>query len=115
VNVAHENASDYTVDRVPQVDEQIRALVRKSAAAGEVEHVFAALDMMLLQLKTKPLEWGDPEFRTHKPGGLVFHGICPPLLARYAVYHWSGLSSYWRYEACLHHLSGNIRTFPFIP
>jgi hypothetical protein len=37
-------------------------------------------------LENRPLEWGDPEYHTKQPGGLVCHGIIDPLFVRFVVY-----------------------------
>jgi hypothetical protein len=89
------NGPEYKIERIADVDEQIRALVQEAAAAGAADTVFQALDTMLEQLKTKPLRWGDPQFRTRKKGGLVLRAICEPLIVRYAVFGRRRLCSYW--------------------
>jgi len=41
---------------------------------------------MLERLETKPLDWGDPEYRTRKKDGQVCHGILYPLIVHYVVF-----------------------------
>jgi hypothetical protein len=41
---------------------------------------------VLDKLKSDPVHWGDPEYHTAHPGGIVCHGICNPLFVRYVVY-----------------------------
>jgi hypothetical protein len=38
------------------------------------------------RLRSAPLDWGDPEYNTKHPGGVVCHGLDDPLLVRFAVY-----------------------------
>jgi hypothetical protein len=45
-----------------------------------------ALEAIISQLETRPHEWGDPERRTRKEGGLVYHGIRSPLVVQYVVF-----------------------------
>jgi hypothetical protein len=60
---------EYQVDRVPDVDEQIRALAKKAGRAGRKQQLLVALKTALHQLKTRPADWGDPERRTRKKTG----------------------------------------------
>lgn len=80
----HDN--HYTVDRVPSVNEQIRELVAKASAFGIRQAVLDALNAIVDELGTRPLEWGDPEYRTLKEGGWSCHGIRVPLIAHYVVF-----------------------------
>ncbi len=77
---------DYRVDRLAVVDEQMRALAAKAAAAGIREYYLQSLHAVLERLRTQPLEWGDPDWRTQRPGGTVCHGLLGPLLVKYAVF-----------------------------
>jgi hypothetical protein len=77
---------EYQVDRVPQVDEQIQALAKKAVTRSAKQQLVAALKTALEQLRTRPLDWGDPERRTRKKGGVICHGICTPIFVRYVVF-----------------------------
>jgi hypothetical protein len=77
---------EYHVDRVPYVDDQIYALAGKAATEPAKQQLTAALKTALQQLERRPLEWGDPERKTRKKGGVVCHGICAPILVRYVVF-----------------------------
>jgi hypothetical protein len=76
----------YQVDRAPLVPAQIRVLAAKAAAQGMEQEFLHALQAVVHHLQDNPVEWGDPEYRTKKSGGLVCHGIHWPLHIQYAVY-----------------------------
>jgi hypothetical protein len=84
--VAKEEQSPYRVDRLAEVDSQIRALVAKAATLGNRRQVIDALKAVYERLETDPFGWGDPEYRTQKEGGCVCHGIRAPLVVHYAVF-----------------------------
>jgi hypothetical protein len=64
--------------------------MRELAKRAKLLRIHAAyldsLRSMVEQLENRPLEWGDPEYRTKLPGGIVCHGITWPLIVRFAVY-----------------------------
>jgi hypothetical protein len=76
----------YKVDRLRGVDQQIKALAAQAAAAGVSREYAQALRAVIDQLRTRPLDWGDPEWSTRKEGGTVCHGIMAPLIVRYVVF-----------------------------
>src|SRR5262245_55266988 len=78
--------SPYRVEPTGPAKAQIRKLVAKAVAAGEHQAVLDALRVIAQQLKTRPLEWGDPERRTRRKGGLVCHGIYSAIFVQYAVF-----------------------------
>jgi hypothetical protein len=78
--------SDYRVDRVRRVVDQIRELGDRAATLGISENYLSALRAILERLQTSPLDWGDPEWRTKRKGGYVCHGILPPLVVHYVVF-----------------------------
>ena len=41
---------------------------------------------MVEKLQAKPSTWGDPEYNLHTPGACVYHGICDPLVVKFAVF-----------------------------
>jgi hypothetical protein len=51
----------YVVDRVSQVDEQIRSLAARAAELGLYNSYLEAMRAVLAKLKTEPLTRGDPE------------------------------------------------------
>jgi hypothetical protein len=76
----------YRMSRVPRVVQQIEDLANRATERGIRQAFFTALEVALSHLETRPLDWGDPEWRTVAPGGCVCHGCEPPLLVRYVVF-----------------------------
>jgi hypothetical protein len=81
-----DDADDYRVDRLVAVTEQIHELAAKAAAKGRQPEFVETLKSILAELTKKPLEWGDPEYRTRKRGGIVCHRARPPLFVQFAVF-----------------------------
>jgi hypothetical protein len=81
----------FKVDRMPAVDQQIRDLAER-AKARRIGHAYVdALKRMIDQLTNNPLDWGDPEYRTQTPGGVVCHGIAWPLCVHFVVFEFRQL------------------------
>jgi hypothetical protein len=78
--------SGYRVDRLAHVMEQLRTLRKKALPLGMQEELADDLTTMLHELRTRPLEWGDPERRTRKQGGRVYRALCGSLIVQYAAY-----------------------------
>jgi hypothetical protein len=78
--------STYRLEPTGPADQQMRALLAKAAARGELGEILAALRAVARQLKARPHDWGDPLHRTRKEGGQVYRGIKSPLVVRYAVF-----------------------------
>jgi hypothetical protein len=78
--------SSYQLDHTSEFKKQARELGKKAAARGISEAYVRALKRIVAQLSTRPLDWGDPERKTKKQGGWVYHGAEPPLIVYYAVY-----------------------------
>ena len=76
----------YKVAEYPGVGEQLRALMGHAAGAGIRGLVAAALKEMALHLQTHPLDWGDPDYTTSLPGGVVYHAVLDPIIIRYVVF-----------------------------
>src|SRR4051812_30982849 len=76
----------YRVDPTGPANQQIRDLIAKAAAGTERQHVADALEGIFSQLETRPADWGDPEWRTRKEGGMVYHAIQASLIVRYVVF-----------------------------
>ena len=76
----------FKVDRTPAVSRLIRELAERAKARRIRESYLDALNQMMTHLTNRPLEWGDPEFNTQLPGGIVCHGIVWPVCVRFAVY-----------------------------
>jgi hypothetical protein len=84
--MASKGKPPYRVDPTGPFKEQMHDLLAKAAAHGQRQKVVRALKAIARELQTRPLDWGDPERRTRKKGGHVYHGIKPPLVVQYAVY-----------------------------
>jgi hypothetical protein len=84
--MASTEGAPYRLEPTGVADAQIRTLMARAAARGEQQEVRTALSEVTRQLKTRPHDWGDPIHRTHKEGGLVYRGLKPPLVVRYAVF-----------------------------
>ena len=77
----------YKVDFLPAVKEAMLDLAARAAATGIREDYVQAWRSIIDQLRTRPLEWGDPDWGTRKPGGIVYHGLLRPLLhVQYVVF-----------------------------
>jgi hypothetical protein len=76
----------HVVDRVSQVDEQIRLLAARAAKLGLYDSYLGAIRTVLAKLKADTLTWGDPEYHTHQQGGVVCHALHPPLVIYYVVF-----------------------------
>jgi len=81
-----EKKSPYRIEHLPAAKEAVIRLADRAIAAGIYEDFIRALDMAFEQLQTRPIEWGDAEWSTRKPGGRVFHGISEPLIVKYVVF-----------------------------
>jgi hypothetical protein len=77
---------DYKVELIGPAKEQTHTLADRAAAVGIVQEYLQAWNAILTELRTRPREWGDPEWSTRKPGGMVYHGTVDPLFVRYVVY-----------------------------
>ncbi len=84
--MALQEGSPYRVDPVGTAKQQMVDLIARATALGQRQEVLTALKSIIDELETRPLEWGDPEHRTHQEGGRVYHGIAKPLIARYAAF-----------------------------
>lgn len=61
----------FKITKFPQVEVQLRALAKQAAAQGVFPILSVALRRINEHLKNRPLEWGDPEYNTKHPGGVV--------------------------------------------
>jgi hypothetical protein len=76
----------YLVDRVPEVDRQLKELAARARLAGASALFFVAVGQLLARLQMTPHQLGDPEFRTRKKGGVVYHALVRPLIVQYVVF-----------------------------
>ena len=78
--------SPYRVDYFPGVDQQIRDVSEQATDLGLRGEFFAAIRHIIDRLKADPVAFGEPEYHTVYPGGVVCHGGHNPVFVRYAVY-----------------------------
>jgi hypothetical protein len=84
--MAESSEASYLVDRLPQVDDQIRSLATGAAELGLYDSYLKALNAIVAKLKAEPLTWGDPEYHTRQQGGVVCRALHPPLVVHYVVF-----------------------------
>ena len=76
----------YTIGRFAGIDARIQELADQAKKLGIGKPYKDAWRQILSNLQTRPMEWGDPEYNTKKPGGVVCHGIIEPVLVRFSVF-----------------------------
>jgi hypothetical protein len=76
----------YRLSQPAKIGQQIRALAGAATGASILPEYLEALETMVHQLETRPLEWGDPERRAIHAGAMKCHAACPPLIVYYVVY-----------------------------
>ena len=82
-----EKKPSYKVDYLSAVKDAMLHLAARAAAVGIHEDYVRAVHSIIEHLQTRPFEWGDPERKTRKEGGMVYHGLLRPLLyVQYVVF-----------------------------
>jgi hypothetical protein len=76
----------FKISRVPRATEQMRDLVRRASALGMRAELAAALLEITERLQNDPLQFGEPSYNTHKPGGVVCTAVVQPLKVTFAVF-----------------------------
>ena len=76
----------YKVGRLALVNEQIRQIGHRAKPLGMRQEIEDVLLAVVAKLETEPLTWGDPQYATRHPGGLVLRGLHFPLIVRYAAF-----------------------------
>jgi hypothetical protein len=71
---------------ISQVKEQLQQLTEKARQLRMASVPTQALRQIVDNLHQQPLDWGEPEFATRHPPGIVCHAILDPLAVRYVVY-----------------------------
>jgi hypothetical protein len=84
--MASDPGAPYRVERLPRVDAQIRACAQQARTAGIRPQYLHALKESIRMLETQALQWGDPEYHTRHPGGIVYHAVFPPVFIHYVAY-----------------------------
>ena len=84
--MASHNGGPFAIGQLPIVLSQVRTLAQKAMATGALRELRTAVVAMIEELRTRPLQWDDPESHPRKQGSLVCHGIVSPLFVRYVVY-----------------------------
>jgi hypothetical protein len=76
----------FFVDRLSIVDEQIEQLFLQAKSRQTKRTLIETLRTIHHDLMERPLEVGDPAFRTKKEGGVVCHRIVRPLVVHFVVF-----------------------------
>ena len=79
-------AARYQITPVPNVKEQLRRHAQQAVLKGKEATVALALRHIMRRLEIDPASFGEPAYRTRKPGGLVYKVVHRPFSATYAVY-----------------------------
>jgi hypothetical protein len=80
-----ENAK-YRIGPVQNVKRQLEQLTARAESLGIKDELAGILTQVFHGLESCPLEFGEPERATKKPGGLVCHGLVRPISVQFAVY-----------------------------
>jgi hypothetical protein len=80
------DAPIYKVGSLAKAKQQIHELVVRAAALGYGKELAAALAEIAMVLQTAPLDWGEPQYHTVLPGGVVRHGARAGLSVSFVVY-----------------------------
>jgi hypothetical protein len=75
----------YKVVWSQQTREQVHRWANKAADLGMRDQYLAALRAILQKMADQPLTWGDPLYRLHQLGLVVYRGLYPPLRVHYAA------------------------------
>jgi hypothetical protein len=78
--------SRYRIGHLARVKEQLSALVERADERGLRDRLLDTLTEIWHLLRSRPEEWGDPQYNTHLPGGKVYHGFGPLCSVFFAVY-----------------------------
>ncbi len=76
----------FKVDRLGRVDQQLRDLFMRAKKRGSEAEFRDVLKRVIALFREAPLTRGDPLHRTAIEGGMIFRGICGPLLVNYAAF-----------------------------
>jgi hypothetical protein len=76
----------FKISKFPRAEEKLRALAKQAMDQGDFQAFLGSLQRIYERLKANPHEWGDPEYNTKHPGGVVCHAIESPFLVHFAVY-----------------------------
>ena len=77
---------NYRVSRLPHVLQQIKDLVNAATSDDERQQRINVLASVYKRLEDDPSDFGDPEYRTKKTGGKIYHAILRPFIVKYALY-----------------------------
>ena len=84
--MSSESESEFQVDQTQAAIRQVDELTEVAARLGVSKKLASAVRNAMFQLRTRPLEWGDPEYRARKQGSRVCHGISGFLYVRFVVF-----------------------------
>jgi hypothetical protein len=71
---------------VPATLERAGSILRRGKQHGFGKELELAFAEVRARLSSNPLTWGDPLYATKLPGGIVCHGMEPPLNVLFAVF-----------------------------
>jgi hypothetical protein len=76
----------YKLGSLTKAKQQIRNLVARATALGYGKELATSLAEITVILRTVPLDWGEPQYHTALPGGVVRHGALGGLSISFVVY-----------------------------
>ncbi|HWY88449.1 MAG TPA: hypothetical protein VNX28_17185 [Gemmataceae bacterium] len=76
----------YKVDHLPRVLHQLHQLSAQARKRGISKSLVTALKKARDFCREQPKDWGDPVRNTILEGGIVYRGICKPVVVEYAVF-----------------------------
>src|SRR5438046_2541512 len=76
----------YKVDHLSRVPHQIRQLYAQAKKKAINKPFVSALKRIRDLCREQPAKWGDPVRKTILEGGIVYRGICKPIVVDYAVF-----------------------------
>ena len=84
--MSESNGARYKLDRLPKINEQLKKLAKIASLLDFRLLFFESLFKIVHLLKTEPLKWGDPKYRTKHKGGTVCQAILLPFNVHYVVF-----------------------------
>lgn len=81
-----DSSPPYQITKINAVVQAIRGIISSEKDWEKRNALADALEAIVDRLRTDPLAWGDPQYRTKKEGGLICRGLYPPFSVHFAVY-----------------------------
>jgi hypothetical protein len=76
----------YRVGRGPIAQRQMAQLMKRATEIGIGAEVAATLRAIGRFLQTQADTWGDPQYHTKLPGGVVLRAMVDPFIVKYALF-----------------------------